>query len=70
MLGAINCYEYQACEHPGWKASEARSFCEALTARMIHMLPGYGNGPWEVTDASQVMTGQAMRVARPRRRAA
>jgi hypothetical protein len=62
VLSAISCYEYQSCEHPGWKTSEARSFCEALHAQMVRMLPGYGT-PWEVTDASQVMTGQAMRVA-------
>jgi hypothetical protein len=64
ILKAINCYEYQACEHPEWKTSEARSFCEALTARMIHMLPGYGNAAYEVTDASQVTIGQATKVRR------
>lgn len=63
MLGAINCYEYQACEHPGWKTSEARAFCEALRDRMIHALPGYGSFHGHVTDASQVTVGRAMRVA-------
>jgi len=29
---------------------------------MIRLLPGY-DGVWEVTDASEVMTGNAMRVA-------
>ena len=62
ILAAISCYEYQACEHPEWKTSEAKSFCDALRMAMIRMLPGYG-GVWEVTDASQVTTGQAMRVA-------
>lgn len=62
ILAAISCYEYQACEHPEWKTSEAKSFCEALRHRMIRQLPGY-QGVWEVTDASQVTTGEAMRVA-------
>jgi hypothetical protein len=63
MLAAIACYEYQACEHPGWKTSEARDFCEALRQRTIHQLPGYGSFHGHVTDAAQVTTGQAMRVA-------
>jgi hypothetical protein len=62
ILAAISCYEYQACEHPEWKTSEAKSFCEALMHRMIRLLPGYGQ-VWEVTDASEVTVGQAMRVA-------
>jgi hypothetical protein len=62
ILSAINCYEYQACEHPGWKTSEARAFCEALRSRMIRMLPGYGNAPWEVRDAAQVTIGVPVRV--------
>ncbi len=61
ILAAISCYEYQSCEHPEWKTSEAKSFCEALQGRMIGQLPGYG-GVWEVTDASQVTIGDAMRV--------
>ena len=64
MLKVISCYEYQSCEHPEWKTSEARAFCEALTGRMIGMIPGYSDGPWEVTDAAQVMIGQPMRVRR------
>jgi len=62
ILAAIACYEYQACEHPEWKTSEAKSFCDALRMHMIRLLPGY-DGVWEVTDASEVMTGNAMRVA-------
>ena len=62
ILKAIDCYEYQSCEHPGWKGSEARSFCEALRGRMIGQLPGYDSAKWEVTASSQVMLGTAMRV--------
>lgn len=61
ILKAVNCYEYQASEHPGWKTSEAREFCEALRSHTIRTLPGYDAYPREVTDVSQV---------RPRARAA
>jgi len=46
-LSITRCYEYQSCEHPEWKESEAKSFCEALTYACITALPGYENAPWE-----------------------
>jgi len=46
ILNAINGYEYQTCEHPGWRSSEARVFCEALRQQCIRALPGYDDGPW------------------------
>lgn len=46
VLKAIACYEYQSCEHPGWEASRAKAFCEALTATAIRNLPGYDDAPW------------------------
>jgi hypothetical protein len=54
ILKALNCYEYQASEHPAWKTSEAREFCEALRGEMIRRLPGYDQYSREVTDVSQV----------------
>ena len=65
ILKAISCYEYQSCEHPEWQASEAKSFCDALRTHMIHSLAGWDKAAWEVTDASQVTVGQAMRVMSP-----
>jgi hypothetical protein len=62
MLGVIGCYEYQSCEHPGWKTSEARAFCEALRDKLIHMLPGYDSP--HVTDPDEVMIGGAVKVWR------
>ncbi|MFZ2152075.1 MAG: hypothetical protein WAV09_03145 [Minisyncoccia bacterium] len=41
LLKAINCYEYQSCEHEGWRTSPAAAFCEALKGTLIHKLPGY-----------------------------
>jgi hypothetical protein len=45
-LGAIDCYEYQSCEHPGWASSEAGRFCDALRRKLIGALPGYG---WDLS---------------------
>jgi hypothetical protein len=53
ILKAIDCYEYQSCEHPGWEASEARGFCQALRRRMIRRLPGYDQAPWEIGSREQ-----------------
>lgn len=52
VLKAIACYEYQACEAPGWDASTARAFCEALRRAVIPALPGYTDAPWEITTTS------------------
>jgi hypothetical protein len=45
-LKLLDCYEYQACEHPEWPTSEAQSFCDALRSRLIHELDGYDAAPW------------------------
>ena len=45
-LKLINCYEYQASELNDWHDSEAKSFCDALTHKLIGMLPGYDEAPW------------------------
>jgi hypothetical protein len=47
-LKLIHCYEYQSCEHDGWEASEAQTFCHALRKLLITRLPGYGDAPWGV----------------------
>lgn len=46
VLSALACYEYQSCEHPGWEASRAKAFCDALRATAIRNLPGYDDAPW------------------------
>ena len=54
ILKALACYEYQSCEHPGWKTSEAHAYCEALRGEMIRALPGFDEGPgWEITKRSE-----------------
>ncbi len=49
VLKAIDCYEYQSCEHPGWKDSEARRFCDVLRRRYSATMPGYDDALWEVS---------------------
>ena len=53
VLKACNCYEYQSCEHEGWKTSEARAFIEALRSEAIRALPGYETAQWEVREARE-----------------
>lgn len=49
-LKALDCYAYQSCEHPGWEASAAWAFCDALRHRLIGALPGYSDADgWEWT---------------------
>lgn len=48
VLKQIACYEYQSCEHDGWKTSDAFKFCQALTSEMINALPGYEAAPWGI----------------------
>jgi hypothetical protein len=43
VLKAIACYEYQSCEHDGWRESEARRFCAALESAVCATLY---EGPW------------------------
>jgi hypothetical protein len=49
LLKAINCYEYQSCEHDDWEKSQAYRFCDALRKMLIRELPGYEEAVWEVT---------------------
>ena len=47
---AVHCYEYQSCEHDGWKTSQARAFCQALEHACVTRMPGYEAAPWGFTD--------------------
>lgn len=51
VLKALDCYEYQSCEHPGWNDSEARRFCDVLRRRYASKMPGYEEALWEVDRA-------------------
>lgn len=48
ILKALDCLEYQSCEHPGWSTSEAFAFVTALRSDQIGRLAGYDEAAWEV----------------------
>jgi hypothetical protein len=45
---AVQCYEYQSCEHPDWETSDAKWFCESLRGELMRALPGYEAADWEI----------------------
>lgn len=53
VLKAIDCYEYQSCEHPEWASSEAHAFCSVLRKAMIRALPGYEEAAWAISPAAK-----------------
>lgn len=61
-LCAIDGYEYQSCEHPGWSDSGSHHFCERFRHALIRCLPGYEAAEWEWTP-EKVLT-RARRVPR------
>lgn len=46
VLKAIQCYEYQSGDFPGYDKSEAAKLCASLTAKAVTKLPGYDDAPW------------------------
>jgi hypothetical protein len=44
VLGAIHCYEYQACEHSEWLDSLAYAYCQALRRNICTII---GANHWE-----------------------
>lgn len=55
LINAIECYEYQSCEHPEWRGSVAREWTESIyrraVARLIRKI--VPNLPWGI-DAEHV----------------
>ena len=45
---ALDCYEYQSCEHEGWDTSPLRQLCNQVRRQMIALLPGYSEAQWEL----------------------
>ena len=51
VLKACDGYEYQACEHPGWRTSEAAKFCDALRHAAIDAWDEYNDSrAWTIDD--------------------
>jgi hypothetical protein len=64
-LCAIDGYEYQSCEHPGWWTSGASHFCHRLRKALVRCLPGYEEAEWEWT--AEMALARAGRPRWPRR---
>lgn len=55
LLKQVQCYQYQSCEHPGWKASNAYRWTTALRDQLeragySYTSPGYDEAPWGLDD--------------------
>lgn len=64
LFKSIGCYEYQSCEHDGWKASSALAFCDALKDHAGTAAPGYESGVWgapELPDFNGIRLTSLMR---------
>ena len=46
VFSACKCYEYQACEHDGWKNSEAKAVIESLKNQAVRLIPGMEEASW------------------------
>ena len=44
----LDCYDYQACEIPGYEASEVACNVMAIRLETIKRLPGYNDGEWSI----------------------
>lgn len=62
---AIDCYEYQSCEHPAWRGSGAEAFCEQLRRCLVGAMEGYEGAPWEWSYEEFERRGMDPNPARP-----
>lgn len=46
VFKAIDCLDYQSCEHEGWTTSEAFSFLRSLRDAYCRRVDGYEAAPW------------------------
>jgi hypothetical protein len=49
IVKAAYCLDYQSCEHPGWRTSEACRLLDAIISADDHRMPGYEAASWEIT---------------------
>jgi hypothetical protein len=66
VLKAINCYDYQSCEHDGWEGSEAKFLMDWLRERLapkagllsadaVYELRAYSEAPWGIDRREQAI---------------
>jgi len=47
VFKAIDCLDYQSCEHPRWRTSEAFAFLTTLRETVCRHVAEYEDAPWE-----------------------
>ncbi len=58
-------YDYQTCEHPTWRQSDAFfAICE-LRVELVKRLPGWANAPWGALDPSEIASFAAAGLCAP-----
>jgi hypothetical protein len=50
VISMCDCYNYQSCEAPLWKETEAYAIVNALRERAIRNLPGYAEAYWRLEE--------------------
>ena len=57
ILGALRCFEYQACEHPEWSTSLASAIIEKIRYKVCQRITEEAGGMWEWSrdDAREIM---------------
>jgi len=63
VLKSCDCYEYQSCEHSGWRNSQANAFVTCLRSCAIDKLAGYEEAPWGAPEPCAVYYGNLQRLA-------
>lgn len=48
------CYDYQSCEHDGWRESRSREIVERLMRVFPDDVPFYDDMPWGISDAADL----------------
>lgn len=49
VFKAIDCLDYQSCEHDGWRKSEAFAFLTALREKVCCHVAGYEQAAWDMS---------------------
>jgi hypothetical protein len=59
VLGALRCFEYQACEHPEWSTSLASAIVDKIRFKVCQRITEEAGGMWEWnrSEAQEIMQG-------------
>lgn len=66
---ACCCLDYQSCEHPEWRESEACAFLDRLKEAAAHAMPGWEEAEWGAPTPNPGMICLSSLISRKRRTA-